>query len=45
MSDDLPLKESTTFNIEGNTDGTFVALTFRKSKWLLLEAHKLPDMS
>ena len=45
VRNDIPSREVKTFNIEGNTEGIFVELNFRKSKWLLLAAYKPPDVS
>ena len=45
VRNDIPSREVKTFNIEGNTEGIFVELNFRKSKWLLLAAYKPPHVS
>ena len=44
VRDDIPCKELNHFDIGGNTEGIFVELNFRKSKWLLLAAYKPPDV-
>ena len=42
---DIPSKEVNAIEIKGNTEGIFVELNFRKSKWLLIAAYKPPDVS
>ena len=42
---DIPTKEVNNIEIKGNTEGIFVELNFRKSKWLLVAAYKPPDVS
>ena len=38
VRDDIPSKEINKFDIGGGTEGIFIELNFRKSKWLLLAA-------
>ena len=45
VRDNIPSKEVNTFEIEGNTEGIFIELNIRKSKWLLLATYKPPDIS
>ena len=45
VRDDIPSKVVNTVEIDGKTEGIFVELNFRKSKWLLLAAYKPPDVS
>ena len=45
VRDDIPSEEINNFDIGVGTEGIFVELNFRKSKWLLLAAYKPPDVS